>query len=141
LTTTAPSQLTPQTTTAITSPFTVILATPDTAALTTTQTITETEPTPEPETTADIPPTGGDLLAFNGKVKVHFPAGAVDETIEVTVRRPKEEKEQKDKEQNDKQLPPYFLSGEPIEIVAFKKNGKGPVNKFKKAITIEVFCN
>lgn len=63
---------------------------------------------------------------------MHFPAGALDETVDVTVRRPKQ-----DKEPHNKHLPPYSLSGQPFEIVAFKKNGQ-PVNKFKQAITIEV---
>ena len=70
---------------------------------------------------------GGQDIAFGGKVKVTFPAKAVDQELDVDVHTP-----------DDEEPAPYYLDGFAFEITAISQIDGLEVNHFSQPITIEV---
>lgn len=70
---------------------------------------------------------GGSADGLKGQVVVNFPAGAVRETVKVTIQRPSKES-----------LPVESLSGAPFEIIAVSEQSKVEVSHFAEPVEIQV---
>jgi RHS repeat-associated protein len=75
----------------------------------------------------DIDANGGVAEAFNGRVKVTFPNGALAEDIELRISRHK-----------SGEGPPKIISWNPFEVTARGKNSKEAIESFPKKVLIEV---
>ena len=79
------------------------------------------------ETRTPISSNGGEASAFGGRVRVIFPADALSEALDVSIRTP---------ESNSR--PPISIGGPIFEIVASSQISRQPVREFRSPITIEV---
>ena len=74
----------------------------------------------------ELPASGGAASAFDERVRVVFPEGAVEQPVTLRIRSP----------QGDS-LPPSSPSGAPFEIIAHTTAGLAPLTRFAKPLSIQ----